>query len=417
MPKYSYIARTRDGERVNGFIEANDQRSAMVQIEARALVPISVKEGVSSRANPLKGGKSKRFEVQWRRNTMARMTNREMLLFTRELSDLLASGMKLGNALHTLSQRDPSKSSNQVVAQLRDEIVQGGTLSNSLGNRPETFPTLYVSMVRAGEAGGQLAQSLEQLCVHYERVQEAREKIVSAMVYPMIVLIMGIATIIVTMVFVIPKFKNIFSSLGSTMPLATRMLISMSEAFVKYGWLMAIIAVITVILLRRSIKTDAGQRVWHKMKLRIPVIKNIVTANAYAHFARTLGALLDNGVPVLQALTIVEDTVGNVIIADEIRNAREKVTDGAGLSSTLAAGGVFPSVFTDMLSVGEESGDVSTSLQHITRRFDNDLTRSISMFTTVLEPLLILVIAVVVGFVAISMLLAVFDMTSGLNVS
>lgn len=388
----------------------------MVQIEARGLVPISVKEGAAAQANTLKGGKSKRFEIQWRRNTTARMTRREMLAFSRELSDLLASGMKLGNALHTLSQRDPSKPSNQVVAELRDEIVQGGTLSKSLSNRPETFPSLYVSMVRAGEAGGQLAQALEQLCSHYERVQEAREKVVSATVYPMIVLIMGVVTIVVTMVFVIPKFKDIFSSIGGTLPLPTRMLIGMSGVFMKYGWLMAIIAVITFILLHRSIKTDAGRRVWHKIKLRVPVVKNIVTANAYAHFSRTLGALLENGVPVLQALTIVEDTVGNVIIADEIRYAREQVTDGAGLADTLAARGVFPSVLTDMLSVGEESGDVSGSLRHITRRFDNDLSRSISMFTTILEPLLILVIAVVVGFVAISMLLAVFDMTSGLNV-
>lgn len=415
MPKYSYIARSHSGERVEGVVDANDKGGAITQLESQRLVPISIRE---SQAGAKTGaeGKKKTINIQWRRGSQPHMTRRQMLFFSRELSDLLASGMKMGNALHTLSQRDPSQPHNQVVAELRDEIVQGGNLSDSLEKRPNMFPSLYVSMVRAGEASGQMSQSLEQLCNHYERVQEAREKIISALIYPAIILGVGIITIVVAMVFVIPQFEGIFSSLGSTLPLPTRILIGMSDAFIKYGWFMLAIAVIAIVLVKRSLKTDAGRRVWHKMKLKIPFVKRIVTANAYAHFSRTLAALLSNGVPVLQALAIVENTVGNVIIAEQIRNARGKVTDGASLSQPLAAGGIFPTLLTDMLAVGEEAGDVPSALHHITRRYDNELERSITMFTTILEPVLILLIAGVVGFVAISMLLAVFDMTSGLNV-
>lgn len=413
MPRYSYTARRKSGEREEGVLAANDRNAAVLQLESQGLVPVAVRENADAKS--VKTGR-KKLEIHWRRNPVARMSRREMLLFSREMSDLLASGMKLGNALHTLSQRDPSQPHNQVVAQLRDEIVQGGNLSDALAKRPETFPGLYVSMVRAGEASGQMSQALEQLCEHYERMQAAREKIVSATTYPAIVLLMGIVTIIVTMVFVIPKFEGIFTSLGSTLPLPTRMLIGMSDAFIKYGWFMAAAAVIGVVLIRRALKTEKGLRLWHKAKLRIPVIRRIVAANAYAHFARTLGALLSNGVSVLQALDIVQHTVGNVVIAEEIRSARDQVTDGASLSEPLAAGHVFPGLLTDMLAVGEESGNVPSALGHITRRYENELDRSISIFTTVLEPLLILLIAGIVGFVAISMLLAVFDMTSGLNV-
>lgn len=417
MPIYSYIARSQSGERTEGKIESNDKHGAVIKIEAQGLVPISVQElAAAKQAARIGSAGRKRINLQLQRGTKPGMNRREMLLFSRELSDLLSSGMKMGNALHTLSQRDPSMPHNQVIAQLRDEIVQGGSLSESLGRRPEVFPQLYVSMVRAGEASGQMSLALEQLCTHYERVQEAREKIISATIYPAIVLIMGFITIIVTMVFVIPRFEGIFTSLGRALPLPTRMLIGMSDAVIKYGWAMAAVGTIVFIMISRALKTEAGLRTWHRMKLRIPLIKNIVTANAYAHFARTLQALLKNGVPVLQALEIVENTAGNVVIAEQIRSARGKVTDGASLSEPLAAGGVFPTLLTDMLAVGEEAGDVPSSLGHIARRYDSEMTRSIGMLTTILEPLLILLIASIVGFVAISMLLAVFDMTSGLNV-
>jgi type IV pilus assembly protein PilC len=414
MPTYTYIANSRTGERMTGTVEANDKRSALLQVERMGYVPVSLKEGEAPAPKLKSGGKRKSGFKAGARGP--RMGMREVLFFTRELSDLLASGMTLGHALNTLAQRETGKAQDVIITQLRDEIVQGTSLSDALAKRSTSFGTLYVSMVRAGEASGDLAGVLERLCKHYERVQEAREKVLMALSYPVIVLLVGILTIIFVMTFVVPRFSQMFSELGSTLPLPTQMLIGISGALINYWWLILLVLFTVVALARGYLRTPEGTRRWHQAQLRMPVFKGIIRANAFSQFARTLGALLNNGVPVLQALSIVENTVGNRVIADEIRNARSRVTDGATISAPLAAGKVFPALLTDMLAVGEETGDMSGSLNHIANRYEHELDRAVKLLTTIIEPVLILLIAVMVGFVAISMLLAVSELTSGLNV-
>jgi type II secretory pathway component PulF len=221
---------------------------------------------------------------------------------------------------------------------------------------------------------------------------------------------------IFTLVFVVPRFAAIFDQLGGTLPLPTRVLIAISRSLLRYGWGILAGVAAAVVLVRRAVRTPAGRRVWHRIEIRLPLVRGIVTANAYAQFARTLGTLRANGVPVLQALSIVEDTVGNVVIAGAVRDARSRVTDGATISGPLVAGKIFPQLLTDMLAVGEASGDVAGALRHITRRYDSDLDRSVKILTTALEPIMIVIMAAMVGFIAVSMLMAVFDLTSGLNV-
>jgi type II secretory pathway component PulF len=415
MPQFKYTARSKTGEKVDGVIEASDRRAALQQIERMGHVPVAVAEAGAAAAAAATATAKKRFTLE-RRARHPRLKLRDVLLFTRELSDLIASGMTLGDALHTLSKRKTNKSQDEVVTSLRDEIVKGASLSVALAQWPESFGHLYVSMVKAGEASGQLAEVLTRLCQHYERVQGAREKVITALIYPAIVLSMGILTMIFSMVFVVPRFTAVFKELGSTLPLPTMILIGISNALLHYGWAMIAVIVFLVVTLRRAVRTPNGRRVWHRIQLRAPLVRHIITANAYSQFARTLGALLQNGVPVLQALDIVEDTVGNVVIAEAVHDARNRVTDGATISGPLAAGKVFPPLLTDMLAVGEESGDMSASLMHISKRYEEELDRSVKIFTTVLEPLLMLLMAIMVGFVAVSMLLAVFDLTSGLNV-
>lgn len=416
MPTYTYTARLASGDKKEGTLEANDRQAALIQIERMGAVPVSIREGasVSSAAPPARGGK-KRFSLTLPARA-ARMNMRDVLLLTGELSDLLASGMTLGHALNTLSRRDTDPGQTTIVTALRDDIIQGSSLSEALRKWPKTFSPLYISMVRAGEASGMLADALTRLRTHYERVLEAREKVSMALIYPAIILLMGGATLIFAVVFVIPRFTAIFAELGSTLPLPTRILIKISEIMIKYGVLILIAVVVGGILIRNAVRTEKGKLVWHRMQLHLPIFKHIITANAFGHFARTLGALLNNGVPVLQALGIVEETVGNVVISNEIHEARERVTDGSSISGPLAAGNVFPPLLTDMLAVGEESGDMPGALAHIARRYDSDLDRSVKVLTTLLEPILMVGMAVLVGFVAISMLLAVFDLTSGLNV-
>jgi type II secretory pathway component PulF len=221
---------------------------------------------------------------------------------------------------------------------------------------------------------------------------------------------------IFTMTFIVPRFTSILTELGSALPLPTRILVAMSQGLVRFGWALALAIGFGITLFRRYLRTPAGRLRWDAFRLRVPVVRHVLTAHAFAQFARTLGSLLSNGVPILDALRIVEATVGNEVIAREIREARNRVTDGASISGPLAKSRVFPPLLTDMLAVGEQSGDMSGALQHIARRYEADLDRSVKVFTTVLEPLLLLLMAGLIGFVALSMLLPVFNLTSGLNV-
>jgi type II secretory pathway component PulF len=413
MARFTYSARSMAGEKAEGTVEAADRRAALAQLERLGLVPVAVTEaGAAGPALP-----RPRAAAVAAPAGRPRMGLAETLQFTRELSDLLAAGMTLGDALHLLSRGGREKGRDAIVAALRDDIVRGRNLSDALAAWPQVFPPLYVSLVQAGEAGGGLDESLRRIVAHYERVQATREKVVGALVYPAIVLVVGIGTVIFIMSFVVPRFAAMFRELGSTLPGPTRLLIALSGFFTgARGLVLLGVVAAAVFFARQALHTPAGRRWWHARLLRLPLARRIVTAAAFSQFAQTLGSLLANGVQVLEALRIVERTVGNVVIAGEIRAARERVTDGSTISGPLAQGKVFPPILTEMLAVGERTGDLPGALGHIARRYETELDRGIRLFVAVLEPALIVGIALVVGFVVISMLLAVFDLTSGLKV-
>ena len=414
MAHFKYIGRTKQGERVEGVVEANDRAGAVRQIEAMAQIPVSISE--TTKTVKQDSGSKKRFKFELGFQQKPKMKMQELLLFSRELSDLVASGMTIGRALHTLSARKDEGAVGRIVETLRDEIIQGTAFSDALELYPETFSTLYVNLVRAGEASGNLPTSLEHICVHYERVQEARGKVIAALSYPIIVMFVGGLAVIGLMIFIVPKFASTFDDMGATLPGPTLALMAISDFLIHYGLIMVILIAIGIFFFKRWIKHGKGQKAWHKAVLRIPIAGAIVTTNAYAHFARTLGTLLHNGVSVLPALGIVQKTVNNVVISEEIGKARERVTDGSSLSGPLAQGKIFPRLLIDMLAVGEETGDLAGSLKHITRRYDSELDRFVQTCTTVLEPLLIVFVAIIIGGIAIALLLPVLTLTDSLHV-
>ena len=325
--------------------------------------------------------------------------------------------MTLGDALNTLSSRETSQDQDAIVAELRDDIVQGASLSEALAQHPASFSTLYVSMVRAGEASGTLPEVLERLCSHYERVQEAREKVMMALVYPAIIMLVGAGTMIFSMVFVIPRFTAIFDELGGESagadPAPDRHQ-RLSSSITGGPILLAILGGVYPVPAGAAHRRRAAL-VARGLLLRLPAGQEHRCRQCLRALRPHPGRAADQRRAGAQALSIVENTVGNTVIADEIREARDRVTDGSTISGPLAEGKVFPRLLTDMLAVGEESGDMSGALGHIANRYERELDRTVKIFTTVLEPIMILVMAVLVGFVAISMLMAVFDMTSGLN--
>lgn len=409
---FAYKAKDKSGQTVTGSTEANDRVGALKQLAKLGLTPVSItasETGGGAPATP-----AIRFRLTLRRKP--RMSTGEVLTFSTELSDLLASGMTLGHALTTLSKRRTGGPADDIIRDLRDQIVQGMNLSDAMARHPDSFSSLYVSMVRVGEASGALSEVMLRLVEHYERLQDLKEKVVMALVYPSIVLGMGFVTMIFSMVYVIPKFSAIFEELGSTLPLPTRMLIAASGFLLRYGWLVLGLLAASGVMLSRALKTPGGRLRWHRAQLRIPLLRSIVASSTYANFARTLSTLLTNGVPALQALGIVEQTIGNVIIAGEIRKARDRVTDGTTISGPLAAGGVFPPLMTDMLAIGEQTGDMPGALKHIAHRYETELSRNVKLMTTALEPILIVLVAVLVGFIAVSIVMAVFNVTNGLGI-
>ena len=340
----------------------------------------------------------------------------EVLLFVSELADLLEAGMTLGQALKALASQGEELSAQRYVCQdLCDRIVRGESFSDACAKHPKTFPPLFSNMLRAGEASGAMVEVLRRLGDHYERDDSMRGKIKSAMTYPVIVLIFGVFAIIGALVWIIPKFQKVFDSMGASLPLPTKILIGMSEGLIEYGWLMAIIVAAAAIWFRKWKSSPAGTRRIDAWKLKAPLIKGIVASGAYSSLAYTLKTLLVNGVNVLQALKICEETCGNAVIGDALRTARQRVTDGTTISGPLASSGVFPRMMTDMLAVGEQAGDMPASLEHIGRRYQKDMDRNIAAFTNALEPILIVAIAAVVGFVAIAILMAVFKVSSSLG--
>ena len=339
----------------------------------------------------------------------------EVLLFVSELADLLEAGMTLGQALQALSNQGEDLSAQRFVCQdLCERIVRGENFSDACAHHPKTFPPLFSNMLRAGEASGALIEVLRRLGDHYERDDNMRGKIKSAMSYPVIVLCFGVLAVIGALVWIIPQFQRVFDSMGASLPLPTRILIGMSDGVIHYGWLMVILLVLAVFAFRKWKQTESGMRRIDGWKLKAPLIKGIVACGAYSSLAYTMKTLLVNGVNVLQALKICEETCGNAVIGDALRTARQRVTDGTTISGPLASSGVFPRMMTDMLAVGEQSGDMPASLEHIGRRYQKDMDRNIASFTNALEPILIVAIAVVVGFVAISILMAVFQVSSAL---
>ncbi len=411
MGQFSYKAMSREGRKLEGQVEAADKRFALLAVERLGYVPLSVTEITSKRAQ--KGVPFWKLKIG---SGVQRMKPIEVLLFTSELSDLLEAGMTLGAALNCLSnQGEEDAAQSRIASDLRDRILRGEQLSDAVTAHPSTFPPLYGNMIRAGEASGAMIEVLRRLVEHYERNESMRSKITSALTYPIVVLIFGVLTVIFAMVKVIPQFAKIFDGMGTSLPTPTLILVGMSDFVVKYGLFVAVALGIGLVMFRRHIASGEGLVWWDGLKLKAPLIKGIIACGAYSSLAYTMKTLLANGVNVLQALKIAEETCGNALIATALKTARQRVTDGTTISGPLAASGVFPKMMTDMLAVGEQSGDMPSSLGHIGKRYESEMDRNIKIFTNALEPILIVMIGGVVGFVAISILMAVFKVTSSLS--
>lgn len=394
MAAFSYRATQMDGQIVEGIIDAADEKAALNILKDSGVIPLKI-------SLPDKGLR-KRFSI--------RSSKADLLTFTTELSSLLSAGLPLDRSLNILSEISENRQMNTVIKAVLKSIRGGSSFSESLRQHPKIFPNLYVNMIRAGESGGVLDVVLEKLNEFLEAAKELRELVLSAMIYPVILLLTGVVSIIILLGYVIPRFSTIFSEIGIQLPLPTRFLIGISSVISSYWWLLFIIVVAGWLLFSRYRKTEQGTYRWDSFKLK--VLGEIIRKLETARFSRTLGTLLKSGVPLLQALENAKDVIDNRIIASSIDAVSEDAKEGKGIAGPLYQANAFPQLALSMIKVGEETGQLDMMLLKVAETYEKSLKISLKRFLSLLEPALILLMACVIGFIVISMLMAIFSITA-----
>lgn len=426
MPQFSYKARRRNGEVVTGVLDVPDRGAALAQIERLGLLPVMVdtpKGGMvldKSGTRKHGAGGTAAFLPPGLRDFINRQRKpklQEVATFTQQLANLLHSGMPLTVALNSMTHLDSKGIPSDISKQLRQDVMEGKSLSDAMARQPIIFSDMYVNMVRAGEQSGALVDVLRRLAEHFNRFAEVQAKFVSALIYPAVVTCVGIGIIIFFMTYMLPKFKEIFMGIKVPLPAATQALMRVGDLVMSPSFWMftgLIIAAIAVVFLRFK-ATETGRRTLDSWKLRAPVLGKVMKLNLYAQFSRTLATLLQNGVPVLTALKITEQVIPNSVLKEAIAQTREAVTDGKTIAQPMARSKVFPQLMIDLIKIGEETGDVPGALRNLADTYENELVLALRVMTNLVEPVMIIVMAVGVGFLLFSILSAMFAITSSIG--
>src|SRR5436190_20129260 len=419
MPQFSYKARRKSGEVVQGVLEVADRAAALVQIERLGLFPVMV-EGARGAAAAIaapadaKGARSL-LPASMKRKRLKRPKLEELAPYTQQLANLLNSGMPLTVALNSRTHLESQGIPGEISKALKQEVMEGRSLSDSMAKQKVVFTDLYVNMVRAGEQSGALVDVLRRLADHYNRFAEVQTKFKSALIYPALVATVGIGIIIFFMTFMLPRFMTIFEGLKVELPLATRVLVQISNAFSHYWWVIILVAITIVVLFKRFKATPEGKRKIDGWKMNAPVFGKVFRLNIFGQFARTLSTLLINGVPVLTALKITEEIMPNVVIKEAIAKTRDAVTDGKTIAQPLAQSKLFPQLMIDLIKIGEETGDVPGALKNVADTYESELTIALRVMTNLIEPAMIIMMAVMVGFLLFSVLQTMFTITSSIQ--
>ncbi len=393
MPIFSYTATTMEGSIIEGVIEAPEEKSAVEKLKNTGVIPLK-----------LAAPKEETGRKLWRKSAKS-----GVLTFTTEMSALLSAGLPLDRSLNILSEISESSEMKSVVQSILKSIREGSAFSDALQRHPKVFSKLYVSMIRAGEIGGVLDVVLDKLGEFLETSKELRDHVVSAMIYPVILVLTGGASIIVLLTFVLPKFSVIFSELGSALPLPTQVLLTMSSSLQSYWWIALLIVLGGWALARSYIRSEKGRYTWDALKLRM--LGDVTRRLETARFCRTLGTLLKSGVPLLQALTNAKEVLGNQVIAASIDRVSKGTKEGKGIAAPLTDASVFPPLALSMIKVGEETGQLDTMLLKVATTYEKSLREALKRFLSLLEPLMILSMGLIIGFIVISMLMAIFSIT------
>ncbi len=426
MPQFAYKARRRSGETVSGVLEVPDRSAALAQIERLGLFPIMIdtagKGGAvvvaDKNGDKPRGSAVTNLLPQSARSWLHRKRKpklQELATFTTQLANLLNSGMPLTVALNSMTHLETKGIPRDVSLQLKQEVMEGRSLSDAMAKQPRIFSDLYINMVRAGESSGALVDVLRRMAGHFQQFAEVQGKFATAMIYPAMVCLVGVGLVLFFIYFMLPHFIEMFQGFSIELPLPTRMLIAMGYFFTHFWWVLILVVILAGIVFARFRVSDFGREKLDKWKMSAPVIGKVVKLNLFAQFSRTLATLLQNGVPVLTALQITEQVIPNTLLKEAISKTREAVTDGKTIAQPLANSRLFPQLMVDLVKIGEETGDVPGALANLADTYESELQISLRIMTTLIEPLLIICMALVVAFILLSVLLPMFKMISGIN--
>lgn len=406
MPLYSYKAVAPDGKVSQSVMEADSESSVATHLQQSGLIPMRIALA-SKRAASI--GNLLSFDI---RTIFQRVSSKDVMHFTQDLGALLEAGLPVDRSLHILVEATGNPKFKSIIREMMKAIEGGIDLSEAMSRHPKIFSEFYVNMVRAGEAGGILEKVLERIGSFLETSQELTDYIRSAMIYPLFLLFVGGISIIIMMTFVIPKFSVIFTDMGSALPWSTRVLLITSDLFRHYWWALIIGGILFVFAAARYLKTARGRGRYDRLKIRVPVIGDLVRKIEVGRISRTLGTLIDSGVPILQSLVLVKGIVGNQIVSKAMGEIYDRVKEGERLSVPLTRTDIFPPLAVHMIKVGEETGNLSGMLLRVADNYEKTVKNLVKRVTSLIEPVLILLMGVVVGFIVISMLLAIFSMNN-----
>jgi type II secretory pathway component PulF len=422
MPQFSYRARNAQGGLVEGVLDCPDRAVAIRQIEQLHYIPVRI-EAVSTEP-PLpakKNGKNGAAVVTVPAATPTAPTQKlkiphnQLLIFTEQLGHLLNAGMTLDEGLSVLEKRLKQPRVQQMTHALHQALVDGRSFSQALRDFPRIFPAIYVNLVAAGEASGALPDILARLVEHLMQAKNLRDRVQQALIYPAFLALAGTGLIAIFVTFMVPQLIGFMTQNGGTLPLPTRILLGANQLLTGYWWVGLLLVIGGVLGYRAFVRTDEGRIAWDRFRLMIPGYGRIIRHRYYAQFSRTLGTLMENGVPLLRAIDLVSEIAGNRYLEVKLAEVRRSVIDGANLSAALSAQNLFPDLFTDMMAVGEQTGHFAKTMQTIADVYERELDRTVKVISALIPPVIIVLIAIVVGFVVYSILSAVFEMTQSLQ--
>lgn len=427
MPKFNYVAMDSRGRETKGSLDVANQNEAITRLKEMAFFPTKVTEAAENKTKAKRGAKKQGKKKQGKQGLgsieiripglSGRVKPKVLTTFTRQLATLVDAGLPLLRGLRVLAKQEKNATLRRIIGDLGDSIEGGSTFSEALAQHPKTFSKLFINMVKAGEMGGVLEVVLNRLAEFMEKAEKIKGKVIAAMFYPVAVMVVAVSILALLMVFVVPKFREVFEDMleGAELPQFTQFVLNVSETIATNSLQTSLIALAAFFVFWLAIKTKWGRWLWDKLKLKFPILGPVISKVAISRFTRTLGTLVSSGVPILQALTIVRETAGNVIISNAVTLVHESVKEGETITVPLEQSKVFPPMVISMVDVGEQTGALPEMMMRIADNYDEEVDNAVAAMTSLLEPIMIVFLAVIVGGIVIALFLPLIELIDKLG--